>query len=62
MCWAGVDTDCIESAVSVSRFPIDDGMLYEIPLAGNVEIFACRSDLKDRPESWTDVVATAMKV
>ncbi len=58
----GVDADFIESAVGVSRYPVGDGVLYAIPFVGNVEMFAYRSDLMDRPETWTDVVAAARKV
>ena len=58
----GIDADFIESAVGVSRYPVGDGVLHAIPFVGNVEMFAYRSDLMDRPETWTDVVDAARKV
>lgn len=58
----GVDGDFVDAAVDVSRYPVGDGALYAIPFVGNVEMFAYRSDLMDRPETWTDVVEAAKKI
>ena len=58
----GVDQDFIEATVNVSRFPVGDGILHAVPFVGNVEMFAYRSDLMDRPGSWTDVVDSARQV
>ena len=58
----GVDADFVEAVVDVSRYPVGDGTLFAVPFVGNVEMFAYRSDLMERPESWTDVLASAKKV
>lgn len=58
----GIEEDFVPATVSVSRYPAGDGPLYAIPFVGNVEMFAYRSDLIERPESWTDVVAAAKQV
>ena len=58
----GIDDDFVEAAVDVSRYPVGTGPLYAVPFVGNVEMFAYRSDLMERPESWTDVVAAAKRV
>ena len=58
----GVDDDFVGATVDVSRYPVGDGDLFAIPFVGNVEMFAYRSDLMDRPETWTDVVESAKKV
>lgn len=58
----GIDNDFVKAAVDVSRYPVGDGTLHAIPFVGNVLMFAYRSDLMDRPETWTDVVAAAKKV
>ena len=58
----GVDDDFVGATVNVSRYPVGDGSLYAIPFVGNVEMFAYRSDLMARPESWTDVVAAAKNI
>lgn len=58
----GIDADFIKATVDVSRYPFGDGTLYAVPFVGNVELFAYRSDLMDRPESWTDVVAAAKRI
>lgn len=58
----GIEEDFVPATVSVSRYPVGDGPLYAIPFVGNVEMFAYRSDLMERPESWTDVVAAAKQV
>ncbi len=58
----GIDDDFVEAAVDVSRYPVGTGPLYAVPFVGNVEMFAYRSDLMDRPESWTDVLESAKRV
>ncbi len=58
----GIDGDFIAAAVDVSRYPVGSGTLYAVPFVGNVEMFAYRSDLMDRPESWTDVVEAAKRI
>lgn len=58
----GLDADFVGAPVAVSRYPVGEGPLYAVPFVGNVEMFAYRSDLMDRPETWTDVVAAARKV
>lgn len=58
----GIDGDFIGAAVDVSRYPVRDGDLFAVPFVGNVEMFAYRSDLMERPESWTDVLAAAKSV
>lgn len=58
----GIDADFIGAAVDVSRYPVRDGDLFAVPFVGNVEMFAYRSDLMERPESWTDVLAAAKSV
>ncbi|MCY4340721.1 MAG: ABC transporter substrate-binding protein [Gammaproteobacteria bacterium] len=58
----GIDADFISAAVDVSRYPVGSGPLYAVPFVGNVEMFAYRSDLMDRPESWTDVLEAAKRI
>lgn len=58
----GIDADFVGAAVDVSRYPVGSGPLYAIPFVGNVEMFAYRSDLMDRPETWTDVVEAAKRI
>ena len=58
----GIDADFIAAAVDVSRHPVGDGVLFAVPFVGNVEMFAYRSDLMERPETWTDVLASAKAV
>ena len=58
----GIDGDFIKTTVDVSRYPVGSGPLFAIPFVGNVEMFAYRSDLMARPESWTDVVASAKAI
>ncbi len=58
----GIHADFIGAAVDVSRHPVGDGALFAVPFVGNVEMFAYRSDLMERPESWTDVLAAAKAV
>lgn len=58
----GVDADFVGAAVDVSRYPVGSGALYAVPFVGNVEMFAYRSDLMERPESWTDVLDAAKRV
>ena len=58
----GIDKDFIRATVDVSRYPVGNGALYAIPFVGNVELFAYRSDLMDKPETWTDVVTAARRI
>ncbi len=56
----------IPSALKLGRFPYkDDAPLYALPFAGNVELFAYRTDLFEKynlaePDTWDDVM-TAVK-
>ena len=57
-----VDTDMVESTVSLGRAP--SGGLYALPIVGNVEMFAYRKDLLagkglQPPKSWDDVLKIA---
>lgn len=58
----GIESDFVKATVDVSRYPVGDGILHAIPFVGNVEMFAYRSDLMERPENWTDVVASAKSI
>ena len=63
---AGPDKDFIESALKLGRYPYrNDAPLYALPFAGNVELFAYRTDLFEKyglqePARWDDVM-TAVK-
>lgn len=59
-----LDTDFIEPAVGVGRYPANSGTLYALPHIGNVELFAYRTDLFERhdlsaPDTWDQVLAAA---
>lgn len=58
----GADADFIKATTDVSRYPVGDGSLFAIPFVGNVELFAYRSDLMERPKTWTDVLNAAKKI
>ncbi|MCA8934401.1 MAG: extracellular solute-binding protein, partial [Rhodospirillaceae bacterium] len=61
----GADADFIGPTVAVSRYPYGDGTLYALPMVGNVELFAYRSDLFEEygldqpPADWDAVVDAA---
>ena len=63
---SSVDSGFIGSALKLGRFPYtDESPLYALPFAGNVELFAYRTDLfakynLEAPETW-DQVMTAVK-
>lgn len=59
-----LDSDFIEPAVGVGRFPANNGTLYALPHVGNVELFAYRTDLfaeynLPAPDTWNQVLAAA---
>lgn len=63
----GVDADFVESARSVSRFPVGTGVNYAVPFVGNVEMFAYNKDILARhglaaPQKWSDVLTIARTV
>jgi len=58
----GVDTDFVSGTLGVARYPFPDGTLYAVPFVGNVAMFAYRSDLMERPATWTDVLVSAKGV
>ncbi len=57
-----VDADFIKPALKTCRFPYkDDGTLYGLPFAGNVELFAYRTDLFEKygfsePVKWSELL------
>jgi len=57
--------DFIDSLLNLGRWPYPDGSLYALPIVGNVQLFAYRSDLFEAqglnhpPKTWTDVAAAA---
>lgn len=59
---SSVDPDFIEPALKLGRYPYtSNGTLYALPFAGNVELFAYRTDLFEKyglqePKTWTDVL------
>jgi len=55
----GLDEDFAASAAAVSRYPVGTGTAYAVPFVGNVSLFAYRSDLMERPQTWDDVLAAA---
>ncbi len=63
---SSVDSGFIGSALKLGRFPYtDNSPLFALPFAGNVELFAYRTDLfakynLEAPETW-DQVMTAVK-
>lgn len=64
---AKADSDFIGSALKLGKYPYkDDSPLFALPFAGNVELFAYRTDLYEKyglgePETWDDVLE-AVKV
>jgi len=58
----GLDEDFAKGMRDVSRWPVGTGTAYAVPFIGNVELFAYRSDLMDRPETWDDVLAAAERL
>jgi len=65
---AAVDSDFIKTALMLGRYPYNaDGKLTALPFAGNVELFAYRTDLFEKygfgePETWTDVLAAVKAI
>ncbi len=63
-----VDSGFIKPALKLGRFPYtDDAPLYALPFAGNVELFAYRTDLFSKyglaePNTWTDVLTAAKTI
>ncbi len=57
-----IDPDFIKPALKLGRYPYtDDGTLYALPFAGNVELFAYRTDLFAKyglpePATWSGVL------
>ncbi|MCK9598565.1 MAG: extracellular solute-binding protein [Sphaerochaeta sp.] len=62
-----VDADFIKPALDLGRYPYNEkGKLYALPFAGNVELFAYRTDLFAKygfgePATWTELLE-AVKV
>lgn len=62
-----VDSDFIKPALDLGRYPYNEkGALYALPFAGNVELFAYRTDLFEKygfsePKTWTELLE-AIKV
>jgi len=60
-----LNPDFIPTALALGRWPYPDGILYALPIVGNVQLFAYRKDLfekhglKHPPETWTEVVEAA---
>ncbi len=60
-----LNPDFIPTALALGRWPYPDGILYALPVVGNVQLFAYRRDLfekhgiKHPPETWTEVVEAA---
>lgn len=59
------DSDFVDNALAVGRYPYPDGALYALPHVGNVELFAYRRDLFEKyglpypPKSWLEVLGAA---
>ena len=64
----GLDDDFVGPTAAVSRHPYPDGTPYAVPIVGNVEMFAYRSDLFEKhgleapPASWSDVLNAASTI
>lgn len=58
----GLDDDFARAMRDISRYPVGTGTTYAVPFVGNVELFAYRTDLMDRPETWDDVLAAAAEI
>ncbi len=60
-----LDPDFIPTLTKLGRYPYgDSGILYSLPLVGNVELFAYRKDLFEKyslaaPDTWDDVLIAA---
>jgi len=65
---ATVDSDFIGPALQLGRFPYNaGGTLTALPFAGNVELFAYRTDLFAKygfgePKTWSDVLAAVKAI
>lgn len=65
---ATVDPDFIETALMLGRYPYNSGgTLTALPFAGNVELFAYRTDLFkkygfDEPKTWTELLAAVKAI
>ncbi|MEH6445992.1 MAG: ABC transporter substrate-binding protein [Oceanospirillaceae bacterium] len=62
-----VKADFVPAALNISKYPINTGKLYSVPLVGNVEMMAYRADLLkkhgfDGLNSWTEVVKAAKTI
>ena len=59
------DSDFIPALARLGRYPYsDNGTLYALPMVGNVELFAYRSDLYEKyglqaPDTWDKVLTAA---
>ncbi|MDD3904604.1 MAG: extracellular solute-binding protein [Sphaerochaeta sp.] len=57
-----VDSDFIKPALDLGRYPYNEkGTLFALPFAGNVELFAYRTDLFEKygfgePQTWTELL------
>lgn len=58
----GLDDDFAQAMRDISKYPVGTGTTYAVPFVGNVELFAYRMDLMDRPETWDDVLAAAAEI
>lgn len=61
------DDGFIPAALAISKYPVNDGQLYSIPMVGNVEMFAWNKAMFDqagleRPKNWPDVLRAAEKL